>query len=494
MDSHFSEVVTRFAPSPTGYLHLGGLRTALFAYLMARRHGGRFLLRIEDTDRARWVQGAEEDILESLRWAGLAWDGAVQRQSERTSLYQAAAHRLVQEGHAYLCFCSAERLESLKVQRQGMKRSYDGHCRGLSPEEAAAKKERGEPYVIRAQLPQQGDAVVEDALRGNITVPYEQLEDMILLKSDGTPTYHLAHVVDDHAMEVSHVLRGSEWISTFPLHDFLWKALGYPAPTYYHLPLILSHEGGKLAKRHGSFSVQDYRRGGYVAEGLINFLALLGWAYDDRRTFFTLEELEKLFCESKIAKSAATYSEQHLKHFNQYHIGKLPEAAFCSQVRDILQQTYPSEPWDDPAFEDRLQQAALLYQSRLVTLTQITEHLAFFFEEVSYSAGLWQSSHGDKQRLLTALNCAAEVVEALEKWDQDELQQRLRQLCKSRGWKLGEVLMPLRFALTAQPSSPHIMQLTFLLGRHRTLGRIKSSVDYLQSNALQVSEAPSQET
>ena len=480
---HFTQVITRFAPSPTGSLHLGGLRTALYSYLTARKHGGLFRLRIEDTDEARLVQGAEEDILKSLSWAGLEWDGEVVHQSKRTSLYQKAAQRLMDQDHAYPCFCTPERLAQIKNASEGHQRSYDRLCRKLSKEEARDRMATGEPYVVRAKLPLEGEAKLQDGLRGTITVPYKQLEDMILLKSNGSPTYHLAHVVDDHDMKISHVLRGSEWIATLGVHDFLWQALSYPRPTYLHLPLILSPEGGKLSKRHGSMSVRDYQTRGYLPEGMINFLALLGWAYDDKRSLFTLSQLEELFDETKISKSAAQFSEELLNHYNQHYIKKLSEEDFCTAALPYLQKAFPDQPWDDFSFTQRQQKAAVLYQSRLSTFEELTPYLEFFFTQgpLTYSEELWDGTPENLPKLLTALSCAEEVIQNTETWSPESLQKAFKSAAKERSWKLGEILMPLRFAVTAQKSSPHIVEITHLLGRSTVLKRLAESLDFLKN-------------
>ena len=298
------EVVTRFAPSPTGALHIGGLRTALYSYLMAKVNGGKFILRIEDTDRTRFVGEAVEDITASLKWAGLKWDQGPIYQSERLSLYKEQADKLLGSGNAYRCFCSAERLANLREQQKESKQDigYDRKCRNLSSEEITEKLARNDAFTIRLKLPESGSIEVQDHVRGVISYDFRNLEDLVIVKTDGFPTYHLAHVVDDSLMNVSHVFRGTEWIPTSPMHAFMFDALGFPRIEYVHLPLILSPDGGKLSKRHGATSVKEFIAQGYTKEGLINYLCLLGWSLDDKTENFTLEDLEKVFDPKRISR------------------------------------------------------------------------------------------------------------------------------------------------------------------------------------------------
>ncbi|MGI9254606.1 MAG: glutamate--tRNA ligase, partial [Thermomicrobiales bacterium] len=339
MSAAATPVRVRFAPSPTGLLHIGGGRTALFNWLLAhgqaKRMGqeGAFLLRIEDTDQSRLVEGAEQGILDILHWFGVDWDEgpdnggphAPYRQSERLPMYRAAAERLIADGKAYRCFCTPERLTQVREQQQAAKLppGYDRHCRDLPAETIAANLAAGMPHVVRFRMPREGETVVTDLLRGDMVFQNVNMEDLVLLKSDGFPTYHLANVVDDHDMEITHILRGEEWIPTAPVHLRLYAAFGWDAPQLAHMPLILAPGGGKLSKRHGSTSMEEFRTQGYLPEALMNYLALLGWSLDGEREFFSREDLLDLFTLERVNPSPGTFDYAKLKWFNQYYINHI---------------------------------------------------------------------------------------------------------------------------------------------------------------------------
>src|SRR5215831_9315965 len=329
-------VRTRFAPSPTGFPHIGNYRTALYAWLLARHHGGQFVLRIEDTDRARFVPGSLEAIMDGLRWLGLTWDegpdagGAYgpYTQSERLDIYRERAEWQVEHGHAYYCYCTVERLERLRAEQTARKEptGYDRHCRHLSAEERATREAEGLGAVVRFAAPLEGETVWRDALRGEITVQNRTLDDMVLLKSDGYPTYNFANIVDDHLMAISHVIRGEEYIPSAPRYAQVYRAFGWEEPVVVHVPLVLAPDRSKLAKRHGALPLLDYRDMGYLPEAIVNFLVLLGWSYDDKTEFFTLDELITAFDLKRVSTSPAIFDKARLGWFNGQYIRRLSPA------------------------------------------------------------------------------------------------------------------------------------------------------------------------
>jgi glutamyl-tRNA synthetase len=337
------KIRVRFAPSPTGYPHVGNIRTALFNWLFARHHGGVFVLRIEDTDTARRVEGAVESIMDGLTWLGLDWDEGPVFQSDRLALYRDAADTLVRRGMAYHCFCSAERLEQVRVTQSSMKLPprYDGCCRVLPSEEAERRLAAGQPSVVRFRTPVEGDTVVPDLIRGDVTFSNATLNDYVLLKSDGYPTYHLANVVDDHDMRITHIMRADEWISSTPLHVMLYTAFGWTPPAFAHLPMILGPDKAKLSKRHGATTVTEYREQGYLPEALFNFLALLGWALDDKTELFTREELVAAFSLERVGKTAAVFNKPKLDWMNGVYIRALSTGDFARRALPYLERDLP---------------------------------------------------------------------------------------------------------------------------------------------------------
>ncbi|HSH36801.1 glutamate--tRNA ligase, partial [Schnuerera sp.] len=331
------DVRLRFAPSPTGYLHIGGLRTALYNYLFAKHNNGQFILRIEDTDRTRYVEGAIENLIESLQWAGIEYDEGVfveegkivQRgecgpyiQSERLDIYRKYVDELIEKGDAYYCFCSKERLDKVREEQKikGLIPKYDGLCRSLSLDEAKERIANGEEYVVRLKLPAKKDIKFKDLVRGDIVINTEDIDDQVLLKSDGYPTYHLAVVVDDHLMGITHIVRGEEWLPSTPKHVYLYEVFGWEKPTYVHLPTVLNKERKKLSKRHGDVSVEDFREKGYLPEGLINYLALVGWSPEDNEEILSMDELIEKFSFERVSKTGGIFDRDKLDWVNEHHI------------------------------------------------------------------------------------------------------------------------------------------------------------------------------
>jgi len=488
-------VRVRFAPSPTGDLHVGGARTALFNWLFARQQGGDVILRIEDTDQARLVGQSIAGIIESLRWLGLHWDEGPDVggpygpyvQSQRLPLYRDHAQRLVLAGQAYYCFCTPERLERLRQEQRarGEAPGYDRHCRHLPPTEVEERLARGEPAVIRFKMPLEGVTTVVDLLRGAITYENRLLPDLVLLKSDGFPTYHLANVVDDHAMQISHILRAEEWIPSAPLHAQLYRAFGWKMPVLCHLPLILSPDGkGKLSKRHGATGVLEFKRQGYLPEAMLNYLALLGWAYDAEREIFSIEELLEKFRLEEVNPHPARFNFEKLLWMNQYyinHVLSLDELA--RRCVPLLQQAgllslEASDP-ASPAFAYARQVIALV-KDRLKLLTEVVELTRFFFTEVEdYDPELLLSPKVGPAVVLHALERAIETLRAADFDDEADLERRLRGLAEELGLKAGQLFMPIRVAVTGRTVSPGLFETLRVLGRERSLERLAAAQEKL---------------
>ena len=475
-------VKTRFAPSPTGRLHLGGLRTALFAYLYARRHQGQFYLRIEDTDTERFDPQASADIIRSLTWAGLTWEPEVLYQSQRLELYQKYAHELVASGHAYRCFCSKERLDSLRTQQTSRgAMGYDRACRDLNPAKLDAYLEDATSYVIRVKMPLDGSITVTDGTLGRVTYPAQQLNDAIILKSNGYPTYHLAHIVDDHLTQISHVLRGQEWLSTLPLHHMIWQSLQWPMPQYYHLPLITSPDGGKLSKRSHSVSVAAYIKQGYLPAGLINFLVLLGWSYDDTRNLFNLTELGELFDLTGLSKSHAMFSEAKLKHLNNHYIQRLSPPEYHELAQAINPHLYKNSRLSHA----KLKQLHLLYQSRLNTLSELSDYTQFVHQDtLDYAAALKESvASFSPAELSLRLQLLRQLLTTLAPWEAATLKTQLKALAKAEQLKMFDVLMPLRIAAVGALESPSILELCEIMGQSTIVERLDKLLITLEQSS-----------
>lgn len=476
-----TRVRVRFAPSPTGYLHIGGLRTALFNYLFARRMGGSFILRLEDTDRTRLVPDALDDIMHSLRWLGIDWDEGPDKggdygpyiQSQRLGLYRQYADELLAKGHAYRCFCTPERLESMREAQKNDTR-YDGHCRDLPASEVKRLLDAGTPHVIRLRVPREGITVVHDFLRGEMRFENKLQDDLVLLKTDGFPTYHLANIVDDHSMEISHVLRGEEWISSAAKHVMLYAAFGWEAPVFVHLPVILSPKGGKLSKRDGATNVREFIEMGYLPQAMTNFLALLGWSYDGERSMFRLDELEKEFVLEKIGMANPVFDKARLDDYNGKYIRQSDDQKLADLCRPYLAAAghFVAGKSED----ERILKAIIpLYRERLVLLSEIVEQSFFFFtDELDWGDGsLLIPKKTEPGQVIRVLELAAERLGAEHDFSQENLEVVLRKLVDELGMKAGQVFMPLRVAVTSKAVSPGLFETMAVLGRERCLDRIQ---------------------
>ncbi len=477
-------VRTRFAPSPTGYMHVGNLRTALYTWLIARHSGGKFLLRIEDTDQERLVEGATQVIYDTLRKCGLDWDegpdvgGPVGPyiQTERRDLYARYAGLLVEKGHAYRCFCDKERLASLHGA-DGLG-GYDGHCRELSQEEIGQKLAAGVPYVIRQKIPAGGQTTFSDAVFGDITVENSTLDDQVLLKSDGLPTYNFANVIDDHLMGITHVVRGSEYLSSSPKYNLLYEAFGWEVPTYIHCSPVMRDQHNKMSKRHGDPSYEDLLEQGFLSEAVVNYVTLLGWSprgeYAERE-FFSLKELSELFDIGGISKSPAIFDLDKLKYFNANYLRALPAEAFCAGAAPYLRRAI-----QNPAID--LSLVAPLVQPRCDTWLDIAPQVDFLDALPEYSNALYchKKMKTNEENSKEALEQVLPVLEGLSAWTYDAIHDALIGLAQSLELKNGRIMWPVRTAVSGKAVTPGgAVELCHILGREESLRRIRQGIAQL---------------
>jgi glutamyl-tRNA synthetase len=493
-----SPVRLRFAPSPTGPLHIGSARTALFNWLFARRHGGTFILRIEDTDRTRFVKQSQQDIMDGLRWLGIEWDEGPEvggeygpyYQSERTEMYQKWGHWLVEHGYGYKCWCTPGRLKALRQEQHKTKAKlgYDRHCRNLRAAERAEREAAGEPYVIRFKIPLEGNTTVLDMIRGEITFEHDQLEDLILLKSDGFPTYHLANVVDDHFMEISHIVRADEWISTAPLHALMYDAFGWEMPVYAHAPLILNPSGkGKLSKRAQAFNdegqpvlvqVREFRAAGYLPQAMVNFLCNVGWAFGDDREVFDLAEAIPRFELEAVNPAPARLPYSKLEWLNGVYIRAMESGELAEAVRPFLEEAGLTVDGE------KLLRAMPLVQERLKTLGEAEEWLGFLFrEELDYEPELLVGKKMEAAGSLAALREVRELLGGLPSFEVELLDVQLRELAVRLGLKAGQLFGIIRVAVTGQKVAPPLFGTLSVLGRSAVLARIDAALGQLEALA-----------
>jgi glutamyl-tRNA synthetase len=473
-------VRVRFAPSPTGYPHLGNIRTALFNWLFARHCGGTFILRIEDTDQARKVEGAVEIIMESLQWLGMDWDEGPYFQSQRLDMYREYGEKLVSEGRAYYCYCSSERLDAMRQEQAKLKQppGYDRHCRDMAHRGTSA----GDPGlvpVIRFKSPLEGRTVVTDLIRGDVSFENSTLDDYVLLKSDGYPTYHLANIVDDHHMNISHVMRAEEWLSSTPRHVLLYAAFGWQPPLFAHLPMILGSDKSKLSKRHGATAINEYRDQGYLPEAMINFLTLLGWSLDDKTEIMTVAEIVKNFSIERVSKTAAVFNRDKLEWMNGLYIRNLGPQEFSGRCLPFVERALPQEV-KRPIDEGYLEQIAPLVQERAKTLSEVPSLVDFFFVDVlEYESGLLPG----KLELGLASEVLKKTLQALDgivEWRTADLEAAVRPLADAMGLKAGPFFGVLRVAVTGRTASPPLFETMEVLGRQRCMARLKAALDRLE--------------
>lgn len=481
-------VRVRFAPSPTGNLHIGGARTALFNWLFAQHNNGTFILRIEDTDRARFDQNALDDIYESLEWLGLIPDESNRTggefgpyvQSERCDIYHTHITKLLDSGHAYKCYCTSERLAKMREEQEarGETTMYDGKCKSLSDEERAELENNNTPYVVRFASNTSGDTLCEDAIRGTITYPNDQLDDFIILKTDGFPTYHFASVVDDHLMEISHVMRGEEWIPSMPKHVQLYDAFGWKPPVFVHLPVILAPGGGKLSKRHGATAVREYRTQGFLPEALVNFLALLGWAYSGDQEIVPLDDIISAFSLRNVSASPAKFDREKLSWMNGEYIRALSVDELTERIMPILKE---AGLIDDSTSKEHVQFVVKIMQQRLEHLTDICETCDYFFtNDISYEekpVRKFIQKEGVHENLCALYDAFKDLPE--EDFSEERLEKIITDYLEESEQPLKKVVHPLRVAITGKSFSPGIFDTLTGIGKERVLNRIKYACEHL---------------
>ncbi|MFN8612327.1 MAG: glutamate--tRNA ligase [Vulcanimicrobiota bacterium] len=470
----------RFAPSPTGYLHVGGLRTALYNYLLARRHGGKFLLRVEDTDRTRLVPDAVDNILDNLRWANIYPDEGVgcqpegehgpYTQSQRLPIYRKYADQLLAAGLAYRCFASAEELAEMRQNHGG----YDRRYRDYDVAEAQKRADAGEAHVIRMKVPVGESLEFDDLVRGHVRFDSNQVDDQVILKSDGFPTYHLAAVVDDHEMEITHVIRGEEWLTSTPKHLLLYRFLGWTPPRFAHLSLVVNLQGKKLSKRDGDVSVNEYREQGYLPAGLLNFLALLGWSNGDNREIWSVSEMEQVFALERVHPSPAVFDFDKLRHINQQHLFAMEDQA----IADLLPEwfTRAGLPVPESAYLTRV---VGLMKQRCTLLPDFVAGAGYFYQDPTQydEATAKKRWKPESAELVTQF---ASQLEGLAEWKAAELEASLRQLCESKGQGAAALIHPVRLAVSGVGGGPGLFEMLEVLGREVCLRRLRKAAEVLR--------------
>jgi glutamyl-tRNA synthetase len=522
---------TRFAPSPTGYLHVGGLRTALYSYLHAKKNEGEFILRIEDTDQKREVKGATAHLLEMLEWAGLYPDegpgnGGPHKpyiQSQRTEIYQKYANQLLEEGHAYRCFCTAERLKEMREHQEKSKKApmYDRHCLYLSEEEIQKNLDEKKSFVIRQKIPLEKLVKFKDLVRGNVTFAAKTLDDQVLLKSDGFPTYQLANVIDDHLMEITHVIRGEEWLPSTPKHILLYEALNWDPPEFAHIPLLLNKDRSKLSKRQGDVSVEDYIKKGYQKEAIINFIAFLGWhpGGESETEIFNLEELIDHFSIEKVHKAGAIFDIDKLDWFNwqwkrrkfhedlykyardlednvdiqspkkgefiyNFHNEKNADEFFIHRTDELKKMCFSSLNKDYRENDEKLRKALVTVEEKILKDHEnINDYIKFYFEDIEYDTDLL-THEKMKVDYKTAKESLSKILEKFENFyyfdNEEKIKGVLLEAVEELGFKNGQVFWPLRAALTGEQYSPGVFEVAWVIGKDLSIERIKKALEKLE--------------
>jgi glutamyl-tRNA synthetase len=480
----------RFAPSPTGFVHIGSLRTILFDYLLSKHLKGDLVLRLEDTDKSRQIEGSLDNLLEICEWLGIEFDEGPHKekekyapyiQSQRLEVYKKYTQELIEKEAVYYCFCTKERLEEMRNEQIINKAApkYDRKCRDLGKIEIAKKLKQKIPYVIRQKMPKEGEIKVFDELRGEINFKASELEDQILMKSDNMPTYQLASVIDDHLMEISHVSRGEEWIPSLPKNILLYQAFNWKAPKFIHFPLILNKNGGKLSKRQGDVFVEDYKKQGYLPEALINFCVLLGWHLKDDREIFSLKELENIFTLKDLRTSPAIFDLDKLQHFNAHYLRKKTDEQLYNLaknylIRDKLIKTKPSEEEKNKCLK-----LMPIAKERIKTISDISLYFSFFFKSINYEKSLLIWKKLSENEVLNNLKELLNLLENINDWQLNNLENEVINYLKKNEKKNGDYLWPLRVALSGQKFSPGPFENAWILGKDESIKRIKQAINLL---------------
>lgn len=492
-----TNIRVRFAPSPTGFLHIGSLRAVLFDYLIAKTLGGKLILRIEDTDKKRQVEGAVEGLINILDWAGIKFDEGPHLggqfgpyvQSQRMQVYKEHTEALFKKGGAYRCFCSEDRLKSMREEQQAKKMAprYNRACRDLSEQQIAAKLANGEPFVVRQKMPMSGEIIVHDELRGDIKFAVQDLDDQVLIKSDGLPTYQFASVVDDYLMKISHVLRGDEWISSFPKNILLYQSFGWKPPKFIHLTLTLNKEGGKLSKRQGDVAVEDYRAKGYLPEALLNFCVLQGWhpsasaktPADKKDEILSLEQIIEYFDYQDMGTSPAIFDAEKLDYFNGYYIRQMSLEKLTKLCLPFMGENLKLTDDSKKQSNDFIKKVIGLEQERLKKLSEIGKLTAFFFvDELKYEAKLliWKKLFSEQVKI--NLQVVYDLLEKIssERWLKQNIEKDTVGYLRDKGFKLGDYLWPMRVALTGREASPGPFEVAEVLGKEESLKKINQAI------------------
>ena len=481
-----TKVRVRFAPSPTGYLHVGGLRTALYNFLFARKHGGTFILRIEDTDRSRYVEGALENLIEVLRWAGLDYDeGPVKGgpcapyvQSERLETYRQHIQILLNAGKAYRCFCTPERLKAMRKDQEKRRISpkYDRTCLRLKPLEVEENLEKGVPFVVRMIIPEARTIRFHDIIRGDVEILSDQLDDQVLLKSDGYPTYHLANVVDDHVMEITHIIRGEEWLSSVPKHILLYEYFGWEPPEFVHLPLLLNPDKSKLSKRQGDVAVEDYRAKGYLPEALVNFVALLGWNPGTEQEVFSLEELIEQFSLEKVNKAGAVFNLEKLNWLNFEHLRKKSDAEVLAMLKEYLAQSeIGKKNFDD----EYLLKVIGAMRERVAFVKDFVKNSLYFFEApVHYDSDVVKKRWKHDARV--HLKELVEEFSRLKSPRKEEYEAALHRAAEASHVGHSDLIHTVRLAVSGMGAGPGLYDILWILGKEESIRRINSAIERLK--------------
>ncbi len=483
-----TRIRTRYAPSPTGRMHVGNLRTALYAYLIAKHDGGDFLLRIEDTDQERFVEGATEIIYRTLEKTGLIHDEGpdkdggvgpyVQSERQAAGIYLEYAKKLIEKGEAYYCFCTQERLDSLKTMVNGEEiMTYDKHCLHLSKEEIEANLAAGMPYVIRQNNPREGKTTFHDDIYGDITVDNAELDDMVLIKSDGYPTYNFANVVDDHLMGITHVVRGNEYLSSSPKYNRLYDAFGWEVPVYVHCPLITNEEHKKLSKRSGHASYEDLIEQGFVSEAVVNYVALLGWSPEENREIYSLDELAEVFDYHNLSKSPAVFDITKLKWMNGEYLKAMDFEKFYEMAEPYIKEVVKKDL--------DLRKIAAMVKTRIETFPDIAGHIDFFEEMPEYDTAMYthKKMKSTAESSLQVLTDVLSLLEAQEDFSNDALYETLSKYVEEKGVKTGFVMWPIRTAVSGKQMTPAgATEIMEVLGKEESLMRIRNGVEKLRNN------------
>lgn len=468
------KTVVRFAPSPTGFLHIGGARTALFNYLFARHVNGEFRLRIEDTDKNRSKPEFTEQILSSMTWLGLKADGEIVFQSKRTTKYRNAVEKLLESGRAYRCFCTREEIEERRGNDPGWK--YDQKCATLSKGEIQEKLDAGEPFVVRLKVPREA-VQFNDLVRGEMRFNADEFEDFIIVRSDGSPIYQLTVVVDDHDMGITHVIRGDDHLSNTPKQIFLYRALGFTPPVFGHIPLILGPDKKRLSKRHGATSVEEYKNQGFLPQALVNFIALLGWNPGDDREIMGMTELTRAFSVERISKNAAVFDFTKALWLNGQYISMLPD----EKLEDIFIELYENKGINLEK-TPRLTKIVNLLRPRVRTTVELWDAGLFFFRAPETYAPKGVRKHFSGEDTEKILNADAELIQSCEPFNEEELEARLRGRAEREGQKAARYIHPLRLALTGSTASPGIFETVLLIGREECVRRIQNAIEFIKKD------------